>query len=267
MPSLKELMSVQGRCAAITGGAGYLGRTFAETLAELGMNVAIIDLDPVRCGEVAAGLREKFGVEAVGWGINLLEEEKLLELPGRLEQAFGRLDVLINNAAFVGTSGLQGWGVKFEKQLTSTWRQAIELNLTVPFTLCRECMPMLKEHGNGSIINIGSIYGVLGPDWKFYENTDMGNPAAYGASKGGLIQFSRWLATTCAPEVRVNSICPGGIFRGQNEAFLHRYIAKTPMGRMAAEEDFKGIIAYLATDMSRYVTGQNIMIDGGFSTW
>ena len=267
MPSLRDYMDATGRVAAITGACGHLGRVFAETLAELGMNLAIIDIDGKVCCEFASQLAQKYGCKAVGMPCDLSNDEQLLSLSGRIKNSFGGLDVLVNNAAFVGTSSLQGWGVKFEKQLTSTWRRALDLNLTAPFTLVRECLPMLKAHGKGSIINIGSIYGVLGPDWGLYEGTEMGNPAAYAASKGGLIQLTRWLATTCAPDVRVNSICPGGIFRNQNENFLKRYNAKTPMGRMATEEDFRGIIAYFATDMSKYVTGQNITIDGGFSAW
>ena len=126
---------------------------------------------------------------------------------------------------------------------------------------------MLKAAEGASIINIASIYGMYGPDWRLYEGTSMGNPAAYGASKGGLIQLTRWLATTIAPSVRVNAISPGGVFRNQPEAFVQRYEAKTPLGRMATEDDFIGIIAFLASDLSKYVTGQNHLVDGGWGIW
>ena len=106
-----------------------------------------------------------------------------------------------------------------------------------------------------------------GPDWNLYEGTTMGNPGAYAASKGGLIQLTKWLATTVAPKVRVNAISPGGIFRNQPEKFVAKYTAKTPMGRMGVEDDFRGAIAYLASDLSSYVTGQNIAVDGGFGAW
>jgi NAD(P)-dependent dehydrogenase (short-subunit alcohol dehydrogenase family) len=127
-------------------------------------------------------------------------------------------------------------------------------------------MPVLRAN-TGSVINIASIYGALGPDWRLYEGTALGNPAAYAASKGGLIQFSRWLATTLAPEVRVNTISPGGIARGQPERFTQEYLHRTPLKRMMREEDVIGAVAYLATPASAYVTGQNIFIDGGWSTW
>src|SRR5437870_1912890 len=114
---------------------------------------------------------------------------------------------------------------------------------------------------------IGSIYGVVGPDLALYEGTPLGNPAAYAASKGGLLQFTRWLATSLAPRVRVNMLSPGGVERGQAEQFRTRYVAKTPLARMATEEDFKGAVAYLASDLSAYVTGQNLIVDGGWTTW
>jgi NAD(P)-dependent dehydrogenase (short-subunit alcohol dehydrogenase family) len=125
----------------------------------------------------------------------------------------------------------------------------------------------MKDSIGASIVNISSIYGLLGPDWRLYAETNMGNPAAYSASKGGLIQFTRWLSTTLAPSVRVNAICPGGIFRNQPGSFIAKYEYKTPMARMAKEEDFKGALGFLASDLSSYVTGQSLNVDGGWSAW
>ena len=114
---------------------------------------------------------------------------------------------------------------------------------------------------------MGSIYGTYGPDWGLYRQTRMGNPAAYAASKGGLLQLTRWLATTLAPQIRVNSISPGGIYRKQPKAFVNRYNARTPLARLATEDDVRGAVAYLASDLSRYVTGQNLSVDGGWGVW
>ena len=177
------------------------------------------------------------------------------------------LNILINNAAFVGTSELQGWHVPFEKQTVDTWRRAMEVNLTAAFDLCQGLAPMLKIAKGANIINITSIYGEYGPDWSLYKNTSMSNPAAYAASKGGLIQFTRWLATTLAPHVRVNAISPGGISRNQPANFVQRYEARTPLGRMATEDDFRGVVAHLSSDLSKYVTGQNLAVDGGWGVW
>jgi NAD(P)-dependent dehydrogenase (short-subunit alcohol dehydrogenase family) len=121
----------------------------------------------------------------------------------------------------------------------------------------------MKKSTGASIINIASIYGQLGPDWRLYDGTEMGNPAAYSSSKGGLIQLTRWLSTTLTPSVRANVICPGGIFRNQPEMFVSRYEKKTPLGRMATEDDLRGTLGFLASDLSQYLTGQVLTVDGG----
>jgi NAD(P)-dependent dehydrogenase (short-subunit alcohol dehydrogenase family) len=262
--SIQELMSLSGRVAIVTGGAGHLGRTICEALAELGAAIVVVD----RQGslECASTLSEYLKSETLALEIDLADEDATRAIASRVQARFGRCDILINNAAFVGTSDLAGWAVPFAEQSVATWRQAIEVNLTATFVLSQAVAPLLAS-GAGSIINIASIYGHLGPDWRRYEGTALGNPAAYAASKGGLIQLTRWLATTLAPRVRVNAISPGGIKRGQPKAFVDPYVAQTPMQRMAREEDIKGVVAFLASDASSYVTGQNIMVDGGYSAW
>lgn len=267
MRSLKELMSLQGRVALITGGAGHLGQTFAEALAELGAAIAILDQRDSTCIQVADRIRGQYGADTLALSIDLAEESDVLQTPNRVLDQFGRLDILINAAAFVGTTDLPGWAVPFHKQLASTWRRALEVNLTAPFILTQVCADTLKISGHGSVINVGSTYGLVGPDMRLYEETPLGNPAAYAASKGGLLQMTRWLATVLAPEVRVNSITPGGVWRDQPEPFLKRYVDRTPLGRMAVEEDIKGAVAYLATDLSAYVTGHNLVVDGGWTAW
>ena len=170
-------------------------------------------------------------------------------------------------AALVGTSDLKGWSTPFLEQNSDTWRLALEVNLTAQFVLTQACAEALAASGHGSVVNIGSIYGMGGPDMRLYENTTMGNPAAYAASKGGLLQLTRWLATVLAPDVRVNAITPGGIWRRQPEVFCARYATRTPLRRMATEEDLKGAVAYLASDLSAYVTGHNLVVDGGWTVW
>ena len=156
---------------------------------------------------------------------------------------------------------------EFQKQSIETWKKALEVNLTAAFILAQGLVPILEKSEGANIINIGSTYGKWGPDYKLYEKTSMGNPAAYAASKGGLIQLTRWLATTLANKIRVNTLSPGGVFRNQPEIFVKKYNSRTPLGRMATEDDFRGAIAYLATDLSSYVTGQNLAIDGGWGIW
>jgi NAD(P)-dependent dehydrogenase (short-subunit alcohol dehydrogenase family) len=266
MAKLNVLMRLNGRRALITGAGGGLGFAIANTLAELGADLILLDRPESRLAELAAKIRTDWGVDSYVRNCDL---ESQYERDGLIAEMLqeGSLDIIINNAAFVGTSGLKGWSVPFEQQLIETWRRALEVNLTAAFHLCQGLAPLLCSSGHGSIINIASIYGEYGPDWRLYEGTSMSNPAAYAVSKGGLLQLTRWLATTMAPEVRVNAISPGGIARGQDEAFVSRYRARTPLGRMATEDDFLGAVAFFASDMSAYVTGQNLLIDGGWGVW
>src|SRR5882757_2253710 len=265
--SLRELMSLDGRVALVTGGAGHIGRAIGHALAELGANLAVIDISASGCAEATAELSQRWPIAAAGFDCDLEHSEGVRELPRRVRERFGRIDIVVNCAAFVGTSGLEGWAVPFEQQSDKTWRRALEVNLTAPFVLVQAAAVDLRASGHGSVINISSIYGLAGPDWRLYEGTDLGNPAAYAASKGGLIQATRWLATTLAPPVRVNAIAPGGVFSDTPEPFLSRYVARTPLARMAREEDFKGAVAYLASDLSAYMTGQCLAVDGGWGVW
>ena len=265
--TVKQLSELKGRTALVTGAAGGLGRVIADTLAELGANLYLVDRQGSDLQALSRAIGAHWGVQTIGLYCDLESSEQRRALVEKIAASGGGLNVLVNNAAFVGTSGLVGWGVPFEQQSLETWRRALEVNLTAVFDLCQGLLPLLRSATGGAIVNIASIYGEYGPDWRLYEGTTMGNPAAYGASKGGLIQFTRWLATTLAPTVRVNSISPGGISRGQNEDFVARYVARTPMGRMANEDDFRGAVAYLASDLSSYVTGQNLSVDGGWGAW
>jgi NAD(P)-dependent dehydrogenase (short-subunit alcohol dehydrogenase family) len=262
--TLSRLFDLSGRIALVTGGAGHLGRTFASTLLEMGARVALLDV----CTDVPEAAQALCTDGRAKLFTADLEHEESLRAGFAAALAWGaRLDILINNAAFVGTSNLTGWGVQFEQQESGTFRRAIEVNLTAAFTLCQLAAPHLREGGHGAIVNIASIYGIVGPDNRLYDGTPMGNPVAYGASKAGLLQLTRHLSTTLAPHVRVNAITPGGVERGQPPAFQERYRARTPIGRMATEQDFCGAMAYLASDASAYVTGHNLIVDGGWSAW
>ena len=260
-------MNLQGRVALITGGGGHIGAAMGEALAELGAAIVVLDVAPESCTDVAERIHETYGVETLPLVIDLTDEKGVRSVPEGILDHFGRLDILVNCAALVGTSELKGWITPFMEQSADTWRLALEVNLTAPFVLVQACAEALAASGHGSVINIASIYGMIGPDMRLYEDTSMGNPAAYAASKGGLLQLTRSLAMVLAPDVRVNAITPGGVWRDQPEAFHKRYVARTPLRRMTTEEDLKGAVAYLASDLSAYVTGHNLVVDGGWTVW
>jgi NAD(P)-dependent dehydrogenase (short-subunit alcohol dehydrogenase family) len=260
--SIADLSSLAGRTALVTGGTGHIGRVISDALTELGATVSVTDVSAESC---AAAVRD--GWAASGFAADLLDGAATRAVVSRVLDQYGRLDILVHCAAYVGSSQRAGWAVAFPDQTSEAWRDAMQVNLTSAFELSQEAAPHLASSGHGSIVFISSIYGMVGPNNSLYEGTSMANPAAYGASKGGLLQLTRYLATTLAPSVRVNAISPGGVWRNQQKEFVDRYVAQTPLGRMAKEEDFMGAIAFLASDLSSYVTGQNLVIDGGWTTW
>jgi NAD(P)-dependent dehydrogenase (short-subunit alcohol dehydrogenase family) len=264
MNTINKLIKLSGRRALITGASGGLGRAISETLAELGADLILTDREGTNLEEIRNSLMEKWSIQVEWRACNLECQTARSELITEYSSCKRGLNILVNNAALAGTAELTGWAVPFEEQTVETWRRALEVNLTAVFDLSKGFSSTLKNEPGGAIINIASIYGLYGPDWSLYADTNMSNPAAYGASKGGLIQFTHWLSTTLAPLVRVNAISPGGIYRGQPDVFVERYSSRTPLKRMATEDDFRGAIAYLASDLSRYVTGQNLVVDGGW---
>lgn len=267
MSRIAELMNLSGRRALVTGAAGNLGRVIADTLAELGADLVLVDRPEAGLDALTQSLRETRQVDVQSHPCDLADAAARAALIDALGKHDGGLSILVNNAAFVGTSDLEGWATDFEAQSVTTWRDALEVNLTAAFDLAKGLAPLLREGPGGCIVNIASIYGLHGPDLGLYEGTQMGNPAAYAASKGGLVQLTRYLATTLAPQVRSNCIAPGGIFRNQPAAFVERYERRTPLGRMATEDDLRGAVAYLASDLSRYCTGQILAVDGGWGAW
>lgn len=267
MRTIADLMSLRGRAALIAGGSGHIGTAMADALAELGADVALLDLTEDACARSAERLRAAHRVEAVPVVADLADESALRAAVRNVVARLGRLDVLIHAAAWGGMTRAPGWAEPFERQTVPAWDAAMRVNLTSAFVLVQEAREALARSGHGSVILISSIYGLVGPDMRLYEGTEMTNPVGYGASKGGLLQLMRYLATLLAPAVRVNAISPGGLWRQQPEAFHERYRRRTPLGRMAGEEDLKGAAAYLASDLSAYVTGHNLLVDGGWTAW
>ncbi|GAB1266005.1 SDR family oxidoreductase [Aurantivibrio infirmus] len=265
MRSISKLMDMSNRVALITGGSGHLGSAIGTVLAEVGATVIVLDLNEEKIDQTVHALKDKFGGDHIGLCVNLEQREQIKKVPEFIEDNFGELNVLINTAALVGTSSLKGWATKLQNQDIETWARALEVNLTAGFYLIQQCLSLMQKSKHPSVINVSSIYGIAGQKMSLYEGTDYVTPAAYAASKGGLIQLSRYLATVLSPTIRVNCISPGGILRGQDQKFIERYNEITPLGRLGSEEDFVGAALYLASDLSEYVTGQNIVVDGGWS--
>lgn len=267
MKTVSELFRVDDRVAIVTGGAGHLGGAFCEALGELGASVVVVDRDAEACARRCQEISSATGARTHALATDLAQADAPVHITQETLRVFGRIDILVNNAAFTGSSKLDGYAVPFHEQSLEAWEAAFRVNLTAVFGLVRAAEKHLRASGNGSVVNVASIYGIVGPNMALYEGTSMGNPAAYVASKGGLIQLTRYLATVLAPDVRVNCLSPGGIHRGQPETFVERYCSRTPLARMGSEQDFKAALAYLASDASAYMTGHNLVVDGGWTAW
>jgi NAD(P)-dependent dehydrogenase (short-subunit alcohol dehydrogenase family) len=266
MKTLRELESLEGRTAIITGGAGKIGEALAEALAELGAAICIFDVAEAAANERARQIRQRFGVQVRAFDVDVARENSAQAAVVAAVEQFGGIDILINNAAYPKVE-LPKDGREVETQDLAHWKANVDVMLTGAFLMTRACAQYLRRCGRGSVTNIASIYGLLGPDMRLYDGTEMGNPAYYAAAKGGIIQLTRYWATTLAPQVRVNCIAPGGMWRQQPDSFHERYTSRTPLRRMATEEDLKGAIAYLSSDLSAYVTGQVLAVDGGWTAW
>lgn len=265
--SFAELADLTGRKALLVGGAGHIALAAGEALCELGAEVAVADVDPDACAARAKVLSERRRGEAWPLAVDLRSERSARDAVVAVVERAGRLDILVHCAAYVGTTQRAGWAVPFAQQSVEAWDEAMRVNLTSAFVLAQEAAPALAASGRGSIVLFSSIYGLVGPDGRLYEGTTMANPVGYGASKAAIVQLARSLATTLAPHVRVNCVSPGGVLRGQPEPFRRRYVERTPLARMATEEDLKGAVGFLASDLSSYVTGHDLVVDGGWTAW
>ncbi|QWV95968.1 SDR family oxidoreductase [Geomonas nitrogeniifigens] len=268
---MADRFDLTGKVVVITGGTGILGANYCQKLAEAGATVVVADLDEARCAEAARGIAEKTGTETVGIAVDLACEESVQRWARTILERFGRVDVLVNNAA----TKSPGFFAPLEKFSVADWNQVMAVNVTGMFLATRELGPSMAERGKGSIINISSIYGVVGPDQRIYEGSwyeDLGGsintPLIYSATKGAVVAMSRYLATYWGGKgVRTNTLTPGGVSSGQNGVFYEKYSARVPMGRMATADEMVGALIFLASDASSYVNGQNIIVDGGLTAW
>lgn len=256
---------MRNNVALITGGAGHIGSETARRLAANGTHVVICDKNAAAAKNLCENLAAEHGIKTLALFDDLLDENSFDAIASKIEEKFGQLNYIVNNAAFYDE--MPGWGVPYEKEGYEAWQKVMQVNLLAPFFLVQKCTNLLKKSGHACVVNVSSIYGVVGPDHGLYEGLEMTNPAAYAASKGGLIQLTKWLSTVLAPDIRVNTVTPGGVARGQNEVFVKRYESKTPLGRMANENDVAGAIVFLLSSDASYITGQNIIVDGGWTVW
>jgi NAD(P)-dependent dehydrogenase (short-subunit alcohol dehydrogenase family) len=266
---------VTGQVVIVTGAAGLLGQEYGRALAGAGACVVLADIDRPGVEALAAELT-RAGGRALGLGVDVADEASVRHLVASTLDAYGRLDGLVNNAALdpkVDAGQAERLGLRFEDYPLDLWNQALAVNLTGTFLCCREAGRAMVAGGRGSIVNIASTYGLVGPDQRLYASDDpqappVFKPPAYSATKSAVIGLTHYLAAYWGPAgLRVNTLTPGGVRNRQPAAFVRRYSDRTPLGRMAERDEYCGALLFLLSDASSYMTGSNVVVDGGWTAW
>ena len=268
----KNLFSLTGKVAVVTGGAGLLGQVFCQALVTAGANVAIIDLDKQAADKTATTIEKAETQKVIAVECDITSPESVSVMVKTVVTQLGGIDILLNNAASKG-SNLDQFFAPFENYSLQAWREVMAVNIDGLFLVAQSVGSQMKKQGGGSIIQVSSIYGVVAPDQRIYQGSEyngraINTPAVYSVSKAAVLGLTSYLSTYWADsKIRVNTLTPGGIASGQNSEFNQKYSNRVPLGRMGEASELTGALIYLASDASSYVTGQNIIVDGGLSVW
>ena len=266
-----EIFSLKNKTAVVTGATGLIGKEHCNALSEAGANVIVADIEGSKCSKLA----ESLSTESIGIEVDVTNPDAIKELKNKVLTKFGHIDILVNNAAindmFEDPKAAFEQS-KFENYPLELWQKSVDVNLTGVF-LCSQILGAeMAEQKSGSIINIASTYGITAPDQSLYTKKDgtqsFFKPPAYSATKGAVIMFTKYLAAYWGKAgVRVNALTPGGVENNQDEYFIEKYSSRTPLGRMGKPTDYKGALIFLASDASNYMTGANLVVDGGWTVW
>lgn len=265
--------SLTGKNAVVTGATGILGVPFCRALAATGANIFAIDLNAESLQKLTAELERDFGVRAASAAVSVADQRAVHDAIDTATEKLGSIDILHNNAA-TKTSDLAAYFETCESYSDSTWKEVMDVNINGMFYVAQAVgKKMIQSGRGGSIIQTSSIYGIMAPDQRIYEGSEymgrkINTAPVYTTSKHAVIGLTKHLATLWAENgIRVNTIALGGVASGQNNEFAKRYSARVPMARMATPEDLTAVLVFLASDASRYMTGQTLAIDGGLSVW
>ncbi|SNT02808.1 NAD(P)-dependent dehydrogenase, short-chain alcohol dehydrogenase family [Anaerovirgula multivorans] len=271
--SYRELFSLENKTAVVTGGLGILGKRFCTGLMEFGANVVIVDLDGEKAKAFAQELMEGYQRKALGIACDVSSPQNVKTMVIKVIEEFGEINILHNNAASK-SADLSAFFAPFEEYSLKEWRKIMSVNLDGMFLVAQAVGAQMTQQGKGgSIIQTSSIYGMLAPDHRIYEESfylgrKINTPAVYTASKAAVMGLTKYLAAYWADKkIRVNTLTLGGNESGQNDTFRKNYSARIPLGRMGQPEEMVAALIFLASEASSYVTGQNIVVDGGLSAW
>lgn len=274
MTTIMDKFSLGGRTALVTGGAGLIGKQFTRALGQAGAKVVVADLAG-EAAQVHAQALTQEGIDAMAVQVDVTDPESVSDLVQRAVARFGSVDILVNSAALDPKFDPENVSAQsanaFETYPLDSWREALDVNLTGMFLTCQASARQMLAQDYGVIINICSTYGLVGPDQRLYERPEgprQYKPVYYTVSKAGVLGLTRYLATYYAGKpIRVNALTPGGIYNQHDDAFLKAYSARTVMGRMADLDEMNGAVVFLASEASSYMTGANLIVDGGWTAW
>ena len=261
--------------ALVTGGAGLLGRRYCEALIEAGGKVVVADLDGARAEALAGELGSSV---ALGVGIDVSDEASVRAAFDASVKHFGSMDILVNNAALTvrgGSERLKDYFAPFEEYPRDLWDMALSVNLTGMMLCAQSAGKQMLAQGGGVIVNISSTYGVVGPDQRIYEgvkspyaDSGFNTPVSYAVTKTAVLGLTRYLATYWGQKnIRVNALTPHGVYDNHDETFVRNFVYRSPMGRMARNDEYRGALLFLVSDASSYMTGSNLVVDGGWTAW
>lgn len=275
MSTIFDKFKMEGQGAIVTGAAGLLGKEFTRTLAQAGAGVLAADLNGSAAEAVAAELRAE-GLNVEAFEVDVTNPDAVQAMVDAALQSFGRVDALVASAAMdpkfdtthIGSQGANA----FETYPLELWKQALDVNLTGLFLCAQAAAKPMAKQNHGSIINLCSTYGLVGPDQRIYkrpgQDVQSYKPVFYSVTKAGVLGLTRYLATYYAGTgVRANALTPGGVFNGHDEVFLQAYSSRAVLGRMARKDEMNGAVLFLASDASSYMTGANLVVDGGWTAW
>ena len=261
-----NFFDLTGKTIVLTGAAGRLGNEYANSLSKFGANVVLADLDYSTSQQLAKSLKQKFETDPFAVKVDLSDQKSVKNMTAKIIKKYSHIDVLINNAMF--SENPKDRITSFEKYSLSSWNNAIGVNLTGILFCCQEICPIMAKQKHGNIINISSIYGLVGSDQRIYGNSKLNSSPVYAVTKGAILNFTRYLASYWHTSgIRVNSLSLGGVKDNQDKQFIKNYSDKTMIGRMAKKDDYNGAIIFLSSDTSSYMTGSNLIIDGGWTAW
>lgn len=270
---VRDLFNLKNKNIIVAGGAGQIGFAFCEILADAGARVAILDIDIKMASEKLDNVSNEVIRNNISvFKTDVTNQENIISVVKSVRKELGPLYGLVNSFHFKGNTRKLDTDSKFfapiEDYPVEAWDMVHDVNLRGTFLMTQACGPYFKENNIGVIVNISSTYGIVSANRSIYGDSGINSPVAYATSKAAIINFTRYIATHWAENnIRVNTLSPGGVYNNQSEQFVEKYLDHTPLGRMATANDYQGAILYLLSDASAYMTGANLVVDGGWTAW